>query len=81
MRSCPIRSVYAEYGRNPNWKHYARLQAVYLLKASGTVDHILELTLGAVRAGRLPVRFRGRRSRMGSEKSTVIEINGVCPLG
>jgi hypothetical protein len=81
VRVSPIRSVYADHGRNPNWKHYARLQAVYTLKASGTVDHILELSLGAVRSGRMPVKFRGRRSRDGSEKSTIIEIKGACPLG
>jgi Caspase domain len=81
VRVSPIRSVYAEHGRSPNWKHYARLQAVYTLKASGTVDHILELTLGVVRSGKMSVKFRGRRSRLGSEKSTTIEITGVCPLG
>ena len=81
VRVSPIRSVYAEHRQNPNWKHYARLQAVYMLKVSGTVDHILELNFGAVRSGGLPVRFRGRRDRLGSEKSTFIEITGVCPLG
>ena len=81
VRVSPIRSVYAEHGRSSNWKHYARLQVVHTLKVSGTVDHILELKLGSVRSGRLPVSFRGRRDRRGSDKSTIIELSGTCPLG
>ena len=81
VRTSPIPGTYAEHRGDRNWKQYARLRAVHLLKASGTVDHILELTFGAVRSGSLPVRFRGRRDRLGSDKSTVIEIKGVCPLG
>lgn len=81
VHESPIRAVYAEHGRSPNWKHFARLQVVHTLKVSGTVDHILELTFGPVRAGRLPVRFRGRRDKRGTDKSTVIELSGSCPLG
>ena len=81
VRESPIRAVHAEHSRDPNWKHYARLQVVHTLKVSGTVDHILELTFGPVRSGRLPVRFRGRREKRGSDKSSVIEISGTCPLG
>ncbi len=81
VRASPIRSIFAEHRGDRNWKHYARLQAVYKLKASGTVGHILELTFGAVRSGGLPVRFRGRRDRPGSDKPTLFEISGVCPLG
>jgi hypothetical protein len=80
VRESPIRAVYAQYSRSPNWKEYARLQAVYMLKTSGTVDHILELTFGNVRSGKLPVKFRGRRERRGSGESTLIEITGLCPL-
>lgn len=78
VRGSPIRQVYAEHGKRPDWKHFARLQAVFRLKTSGTVDHILELELGQVRAGKLAVRFRGRRERFGT--TTVIEITGQCPL-
>ena len=81
VRVSPIRSVYAEHGRSPNWKHYARLQVVHALKVSGTVDHILELKFGSVRSGRLPVHFRGRRDKRGSDKSTIIELSGTCPIG
>jgi hypothetical protein len=81
VRESPIHAVHAEHSRNPNWKHYARLQVVHTLKVSGTIDHILELTFGPVRSGRLPIRFRGRRDKRGSDKSSVIEISGTCPLG
>jgi hypothetical protein len=80
VRESPIRAVYAQYSRSPYWKEYARLQAVYMLKSSGTVDHILELTFGNVRFGKMPVKFRGRRERPGSEEATLIEITGLCPL-
>ncbi len=81
VRGSPIRQVYSEHGRSRNWKQFARLKAIFTLKASGTVDRILELTLGAVRAGKLSVKFRGRRSQSGSEKSSDMEIQGECPLG
>ena len=43
VKECPIRSVYAAHGKQREWKDFARLLATYYLKASGTVEHILEL--------------------------------------
>lgn len=81
VRESAIQRVFIEHGSNPNWKHFARLQAIYALKRSGTVDHILELTLGAVRSKGLAVQFRGSRDRQGGQTPIAIEIAGVCPLG
>ena len=76
-----IRSVFDLHKKNPNWKEFARLQAVYLLRATGTVEHILELTIGAVRAGQVAVTFRGRRaSPYTYQKATIIEVSGKCRL-
>jgi len=82
VKDCPIRSVYAAHGKDQDWKDFARLLAIYYLKASGTVEHIIELKLGAVRAGKVAVAFRGRRRQYYSNvEPTVIEIKGHCPLG
>lgn len=76
-----IRSVFDLHKKNPNWKEFARLQAVYLLRATGTVEHILELTIGAIRAGQVAVTFRGRRASLYSNRPpTVIEVSGKCRL-
>ena len=80
VRTSPIPGIYAEHRGDRNWKHYARLRAVHLLKTSGTVNHILELEFGAIRSGGVAVKFRGRRDRAGSDKTTVIKFEGVCPL-
>ena len=81
-RECSVRSVFASHGKDPNWKEFARLKAIFLLKATGTVEHVLDLTFGAVRAGQVPVKFRGRRPmRPGYGETTTIELSGSCPLG
>jgi hypothetical protein len=82
VRECVVRSVFAAHGRNPDWKAFARLKAVFLLKAAGVVEHILDLTIGTVRAGRVPVSFRGRRPRgYTRSEGAPIELAGSCPLG
>lgn len=76
-----IRPVFDLHKKNPNWKEFARLQAVYLLRATGTVEHILELTIGGVRAGQVAVTFRGRRaSHYSNRPASVIEVSGKCRL-
>jgi len=82
VRDCVVRSVFACHGNNPAWKEFARLQSLFLLKATGTVEHVLELALGPVRAGRISVRFRGQRARRYTNApATILEVNGSCPLG
>ena len=81
VRECVIRSVYASHGKNANWKEFARLRAVFLLKATGTVEHVLELKIGAVRGGKVSVSFRGRRpQRYSNVPPEMIEVKGSCPL-
>ena len=82
VKDCSIHSVYPAHGKRREWKDFARLLAVYYLKASGTVEHVMELKFGTVRAGKVAVVFRGRRRQYYSNREpTVIEIKGQCPLG
>ena len=81
VKDCPIRTIYATHGKRKEWKEYARLLAVYYLKASGTVEHVIELKIGTVRAGKAAVEFRGRRRQCYSNvEPTVIEVKGQCSL-
>ncbi|HUP81475.1 MAG TPA: toll/interleukin-1 receptor domain-containing protein, partial [Pirellula sp.] len=76
-----IRSIFVSHGKNSDWKEFARLQAVFLLKATGTVEHILELTIGPVKSGQVAIAFRGRRASMSSnQQPTVIDVTGNCKL-
>ena len=60
----------------------ARLWAVFLLKASGTCDQILDLTLGPVTDERMEIVFRGRRQKRHiNSQPTEIEVKGTCDLG
>lgn len=82
VKECVVRNTFASHGTNPDWKTFARLKAVFLLRAAGVVEHVLDLTIGAVRAGRVAVKFRGRRPvRPGYGEATTIELNESCPLG
>lgn len=60
----------------------ARLWAIFLLKASGTCEQILDLTLGPIDGDRMSVRFRGRRhKRFDNADPKVLEVHGTCELG
>lgn len=59
----------------------AWLAAVYYLKMSRTVEHILELKLGPLKNGVMPVRFRGQRKQNYiNQTPAVIEVVGNCAL-
>ena len=59
----------------------ARLWAVFMLKASGTCEEILDLRLGPITAMSLEVQFRGRRRRQYvNADPVVLEIQGTCNL-
>lgn len=85
-------AVRLEKGIFPDfWKHMvnqpqlfvplARLLAVFYLKASNTVEHVLELSLGPVSGTRLTVKFRGQRKRIYTNvQPAVIEVVGECEL-
>lgn len=81
IRDCVVRSVYHQHGQSPDWKEFARLSAIFYLKVTNTVEHVLDLTLGAVRNGCVAVTFRGRRpQRYANVTPETIEISGQCPL-
>ena len=79
VRECVIRSSYGQYGKRSYWRELARLQAIFLLKATGTVDHVLDLTIGPVRGGKVAVTFRGRRRpRYTGQEPPVVEVCNTC---
>ena len=85
-------SVKVEKGIFPDfWKHMqgqptlfvplARLMAIYYLKSSNTIEHVLEFSLGPVSGNILPVRFRGKRKQVYTNSAAqIIEVVGNCPL-
>lgn len=82
VRECVVRSVYQQHAKSPHWKEFARLKAVFLLKMTGTVAHVLDLSIGSVSRRAVAIKFRGRRPQPYSNVApVVIEINGSCPLG
>jgi uncharacterized caspase-like protein len=80
VKECVVRAAFGSHGTSANWKTVARLKAVFLLKAAGVVEHVLDLTLGAVRGGRVAVKFRGQRPARHGAAPVVIELNDTCPL-
>lgn len=81
VRESVIRSTFASFGERSDWRELARLQAVFLLKATGTVESILELAIGPVRAGHVAVTFRGRRRTPYTGKDPIsVEVAGECEL-
>ncbi len=60
---------------------YARLTAVYYLKMSGTIEHILELNLRFIKHNVMSVEFCGRKKSSNSHKDAgVIQVQGNCYL-
>lgn len=60
--------------------YHARLTAVYYLKMSRTVEHILELKISLTKGNALSIRFRGQRKQSSSQEPAVIEVIGNCTL-
>lgn len=82
INECVVRSIFRQHGRSADWKVFARLKSVFLLKITGTVEHVLELAIGAVNGGKVAITFRGRRGqRYSNVPPATLEINGSCPLG
>ena len=60
---------------------FARLEAVFRLKAAYVVESIYELALGPLLPDRVHVKFRGQRARRASNvEPALIEVDGDCPL-
>jgi hypothetical protein len=81
VHDCVLQAVFHQHGKSSSWREFARLKAVFALKATGTVEHVIDLTIGPVRSGKVAVAFKGRRARMYSNVDPeVIEIKGMCVL-
>ena len=81
VRESVIRTVFGLHGKRSYWRELARLQAVFCLKATGTVDQVLALSIGPVRTGKVFVSFRGRRRpRYTGQEPSPIEFSGDCVL-
>jgi hypothetical protein len=81
-KACILQAAYAEYkGRPDLFLPRARLSAIYALRASDTVEQVLELLLGPVHDGKCHVRFRGLRAKRFSNKPPFpISLEGDCTL-
>lgn len=81
VKECVVRNVHKSHGDSPDWKEFARLKSVFLLKITGTVEHVLELRIGAVRSQSVAIKFRGRRGqRYSNMPPATIKLDGSCPL-
>lgn len=70
------------HGQQGMFLPWARLWAVFHLKATLTCEHILELTLGPIANGILDIHFRGQRQQFyTNQEPTIIEVKGQCILG
>ena len=58
----------------------ARLEAIYQLKASGIIEHVLEFSLGPTTKSGLAVSFEGSRPAQGRSKGYIIRISGTLAL-
>ncbi|HVX15919.1 MAG TPA: toll/interleukin-1 receptor domain-containing protein [Pirellulales bacterium] len=80
---CVVASIMRKFEKTPELAlRFGRLEAVYRLKATGTVQSILELALGPITGKKLHVKFRGQRPRRGGNvEPEVITIDDDCDLG
>jgi hypothetical protein len=79
---CVVQEVFRNHNKVEEWMEIARLKAVFLLKITGTVEHVIELVLGPVRGNKIKVSFKGRRAqRYSNREPETIQITGECELG
>lgn len=77
----PIPATFAKLKGKGAWRQLARLLVIYLLKSTHTVEHVEDLSIGAVTKSGVKVNFRGvRAKRFSNADPAVIECEGVCPL-
>lgn len=79
---CILHAAWEAYGSQPDlFLPYARLSAIYALKATDCVEQVLELRLGPISGGKCHVRFRGRRARRYTNTPPhPIALEGDCAL-
>lgn len=81
VKECVVASVFRSHGQSSDWKDFARLKSVFLLKMTGTVEHVLVLSIGTLRNNKVAIEFQGRRAKKYSNVSpATIEISGSCSL-
>lgn len=78
----PIPELYQHFKNSPEtFLKYARLLSILYLRLTNTVEDIHQLDLKLVKPTDLQVEFKGQRPQLYvDEKTTLIEIEGICPL-
>jgi hypothetical protein len=81
-KECVVQSVYKQMRKtDESFLRAVRLTAVFMLKATHVCEHILQLTVGPISAGRCHIRLRGKRVSVYQNKDPFeIELDGDCPL-
>ena len=82
IQESPIPDIYRSFGQTvERFKKFARLTSVLYLKLSNTVEDILKLDLELLEPNQLRVSFKGcRRQIYTNVESSILEVNGICPL-
>ncbi|MFN6570496.1 hypothetical protein [Dendronalium sp. ChiSLP03b] len=82
IEQCVFLNLWARLKNDPQlFLTHARLAAIYILKTSYTVEHILELRLTLLKNNILSVQFSGQRKQNYSDQETfIINVKGNCDL-
>ena len=83
IKNCPIQELAKSMTdvEPTMFLRFARLVAMFHLKAGGVVERIEHLALGPVKDGAVAVLFRGlRRRKYANTDPTRITIEEECPL-
>ncbi|MFW9262411.1 hypothetical protein HUN01_00805 (plasmid) [Nostoc edaphicum CCNP1411] len=82
VEQCVFLNLWTRLKNDPQlFLTHARLAAIYHLKMSSTVEHILELKLTLLKDNILSVQFRGQRKQAYSnQEPAIIEVKGNCDL-
>jgi hypothetical protein len=81
IETAPLRTLYKEFGRNEDYLCRARLAAIFVLKASGVVEHVTDLTL-SFDEDNVRVSFKGiRRRKYTNVPPATIQVDGSCYVG
>ncbi len=79
VTGCVIQEVYRAHKSQSDWRDIARLRAIFLLKMTGTIEHVIDFSIGSIRSGKVKITFRGKRPRQfGNVDPETIEIVGDC---
>ncbi len=82
IQESPILDIYRSFGQTvERFKKFARLTSVLYLKLSNTVEDILKLDLELLELNQLQISFKGSRRQIYTNvESSILEVNGICPL-